>query len=285
MTNLQNICISIVTYNPDISEFDRNIRNISSMGLHVIVVDNNSDNKTVINKILREELGKTGYTLVSNTENVGIAKALNQAFTIGEERGFKWVLTLDDDSIIPYNMIDSYIKLYEDSCVRHNIGIVCPFIVDKYTHQISSGKIDDNRCITSGSMTSIQSWSQVGGFDDYLFIDEVDFDFTRRIRQVGYEIIADPNVKMIHSIGNQESIKIFGKNIIVYNHSAVRKYYQARNLVYIHRKYGEFNAIKDFMHIIGKALKVIFFESDKINKVLAIVRGYCDGLKHEEIKA
>lgn len=61
-------------------------------------------------------------------QNTGIAHALNQIMTEAKEDGYTWVVTFDQDSIIPKGMKTAY---ESNIGVDKDIAIVCPQVIDK----------------------------------------------------------------------------------------------------------------------------------------------------------
>ena len=67
----------------------------------VVLVDN-SDNREFYEKS-KTQINK--YTYINMNENVGIAKALNEGITYLYNKGYDWVLTMDQDSAFQNNII------------------------------------------------------------------------------------------------------------------------------------------------------------------------------------
>jgi rhamnosyltransferase len=63
--------------------------------MQIIIIDNNSKDQLFLNQFLNDNQ----IFLLKNTENLGIAKALNQGFEIAIIKGHKWVLMFDQDSL------------------------------------------------------------------------------------------------------------------------------------------------------------------------------------------
>ena len=70
----------------------------------------------------------------------------------------------------------------------------------------------------------------------YLFIDEVDHDFCYRLVNAGFKIGISKDVVISHKIGETKVKKLLGKKIFIRNHSAFRKYYISRNIIYLSKK-------------------------------------------------
>ena len=198
---------------------------------------------------------------ISEGENKGIAYALNRIMEYADRDRYEWVITMDQDSILPEGIVDAYEKEILNDI---NLGIVCPQVIDarrKYmVPKIEPVKEYVDFCITSASCTSIEIWKLVGGFDEWLFIDLVDNDFCKRIICSGYKIL------MLNSlILNQEfgeiipkspreqrfwiglSRLLHNKNIAKFSYkkfvNPMRVYYTNRNIIYLNRKLKKYGPV------------------------------------------
>jgi rhamnosyltransferase len=262
------IIAGIVTYNPAVEDVRRNVTGLVEQVTQVVIVDNASSN---IEQIRAMAYSIPKCVLLENKDNLGIACALNQIFQFAREAEAEWVLTLDDDSIIPEDMVERY-RAHLSMGVKQ-IGILCPLLEDKTSHTLQHSKKNTKECITSGSLTSVQAWDVVGGFDSWLFIDGVDFDFSRRLIDAGYSIDEVPEVVMLHEIGNTTIRRLFGRDIEVMSHAPIRKYYQERNYPYIDYKLGSHTYLKELLRFCKHVALLLFFENDKWCKLKAMVGG------------
>lgn len=275
MTELKEFCAGIVTYNPEVERLKENIKSIACQVPWVIICDNGSTNVDDIEKLMHSQ---SNIILIKEIRNMGIAYALNRIFEYALKlNDIKWVLTLDQDSICPDNLIEKYQHFcYED------VGIISPVFRDP---RVSYGSlvggenmVDVEYCITSGSLTNIQAWEKIKGFDEVMFIDYVDYDFCYRIRKIGYRILQINAVVLNHTIGNSQEINFFGKKIIITNHSNMRKYYMVRNYLYYRHK----NHIADLNQrkaMRNKIIKTLIFEKSRLESVNAFFHGWLDGYK------
>lgn len=263
----------IVTYNPDPDDLSKSVPTLVRQLDRVVIVDNGSDNLPSIRDVLKPY---PQVLLIENQRNEGIAKALNQIFSWGRSHGYPWILTLDDDSEIPPTMMRGY-EDYLDRCDR-NVGIVCPLLKNRRDGTIFHSKRSVDECITSGSLTRVAAWEAVGGFDEWLFIDGVDFDFSRRMVRAGYEIHECGSVIMPHQIGRSRSIDVLGRHPIIWNHSAFRQYYIQRNALYVDFKLGTYSPIRARLRFLKDLVFILIWEDDKWAKVRAMVRGWRAGM-------
>jgi rhamnosyltransferase len=237
----------------------------------VVIVDNTP------NRNLR--IKGTNIFYIPLLYNSGIAHALNVGCEKAKALGSNWVLTLDQDSIIPDGILLKF-KDFLNEC-HEKVGLLCPQLnmYDGEKKQYSASYEVINEALSSGSFISIEAYNKTGGFLEKLFIDEVDFEFCRHIRTLGYKVIQLNSVVMQHHLGNTIEFKMFGKHLFyVTNHNYVRHYYMQRNGLYVSDMYrgllpeipkGSFMSYKPFF-------KIILFEKDKIKKIRARYRGYCD---------
>jgi rhamnosyltransferase len=278
---MKNIAAGIVLYNPDIIRLKENINAIQPQVEFIVLVDNDSTN---IKKVEYEYSNSNKVFIIKNSNNMGIATALNQIVQFCEHKNHEWVLTLDQDSVVPYNLI----KSYERYTNLDRIGIITPKIIDRNYLE------DDNvlvnilepeyeyveKCITSASFINIPICRKIGYFDVKMFIDLVDFEYCIRLQKAKYKILRLNHISLIHQLGDLKVYNVLGKKIFVTNHSEIRNYYYARNSVYYLKKHKDYLSKKDvYLKLLTKMIKVSVFEKRKILKLKAIFFGMKDGVK------
>ena len=124
----KSIIAGVVTYNPRITLLQKNLSALRELVDRVIVVDNGSVNLTDIKKIIG---GIGSISLIENQRNLGIARALNEIMETAIEYEYSWVLTMDQDSVVPTNLVSEYVKYLDSS-----VGILCPIIFDRNKNQL-----------------------------------------------------------------------------------------------------------------------------------------------------
>ena len=275
------ICAGIVLYEPEKERLLQNVEAIKSQVDKVFLLDNGSKNIDEIKSLIAD--GEK-ISLILNDNNEGIARALNQLCVSSYEEGFDYIVTLDQDSVADENMVEEMRHYIAD-----DVGIIAPRVVDDYEKE----KIEDlplteeiERPVTSGCLTSLKIWKELGGFDEKLFIDCVDFDFDTRILKAQKRIIRVNRAILHHRLGKAKEVKFFvffGKLLGIeklknpfytYNHSVIRTYYYARNIKYYIFKHKDFLDLKTEKRTYFKwfILKV-FFEEQKLKKLWAIIKG------------
>lgn len=261
----------IVTYNPDINRLIENINAIAPQVTTVLIVDNGSNNYKEIDSLLNNHVN---VSIIYLHENKGIAYALNRILSYAESHNYEWFLTLDQDSVVPDNLIEEYSKA---TSIDKVALITCNIVDRNFEDKVPSVAYDYvSTCITSACLTNTRIARYVGGFDDTLFIDSVDHDLCIRIIRSGYKIYRMNNVNLLHELGHSHKISFWGFNYVVYNHSKFRYYYIFRNRIILGRKYGTMKS--SIKYILLRFFSILFFEKESYAKIKSAIRGTVDGL-------
>lgn len=295
---MNSIAAGIVLYNPsDFVRFKEAFTSVVNQFSRVYVFDNST-------KSIKLPEKSSNLIYITEHKNMGIAYALNKIMKLASKDGFKWVVTMDQDSIVPNNLISEYNKKINIK----KIGIICPQVIDKRRiYQVPKEKKNDeyiNECITSGSCTSIEAWKKAGGFDEWLFIDLVDNDFCKRVILSGYKILQVNKIILNQEFGNikPKSIRIknFWLKVAKLFHNInfaklgyrkkvypMRVYYTNRNIIYLNKKlkkyggigYENYNVSNYFGFWIVFNLPSILRSQNKRDVIRAIISGIKSGRK------
>lgn len=291
---MEKISAGIVTYNPEMQRLEENINAIIGQVDEVVLVDNGSTNITEIEQKWADNLN---ISIIKNKENMGIATALNQIIEYSLKKGYNWTLTLDEDSVVPEDMIEKYMDYID----RENTAMIVPIICDRVMSEIDIKEEINSEytlvetAITSGTLMNNLIWEEVGGFKEELFIDYVDFDYCMKVRLAKYDIVRVNSVKLLHELGNATEIKLFtfleklcrdgsewkrrfSELRYTTNHSSKRLYYVTRNQYYYINHYSPYFDAKR----LEKGMRItwivkLLFEKDRIKKFQAIRKGIKDG--------
>ncbi|MCI3028747.1 glycosyltransferase family 2 protein [Desemzia sp. C1] len=272
---MSNVSAVIVLFNPNIVRLKENINSIINQVKEIVLVDNGSKNIELVKK---EYENNERIFFINNKENLGVAAALNQGMDFFKKKNYSWVLTLDQDSVSPSNLISELGKYTEIL----DVGIICPNIIDRNNirnQEKTNGIEYTNQCITSGSLTNTHIWESVDKFDEKLFIDLVDFEYCNRLGKNAFKIIKVYNVDLLHEIGNITQHKFLFWEVNVMNHSAFRKFYMSRNLLYCARKSRNISYLfTAYIRIAKILLSVLLYESNKLDKIKEIFHGLYKGM-------
>lgn len=261
----------VILYNPT----DEDINNINTYidDIDILYVMDNSSKE---NKARLPKNKKINY--IFNNENLGIAKPLNEASEMAREKGYKWILTMDQDTKFKKNIIPKIKeKIINTDC--SNIGIITPWHKTKLKTIKPKEKIDyPLDVMTSGNFVNLDIHKKINGFKEWLFIDGVDIEYCLNLKKNNYQVMRLNELEIEHNLGNIFYKKFFNKDLLVTNHSAMRRYYQCRNYLYIRDMY--IDEEPKFCKILVKfktiILAIILYENDKFNKLKSFFKGYKD---------
>lgn len=275
----EKIFAGIVLYNPDLDRLKENVEHISRQVELIILVNNGSRNTKEIEFFLKE-IRNCHY--INLHENKGIAVALNVIASETKKRGANWVVTLDQDTVCYDNLVENYSKFLN----AKDIGQITCFYKDRNfnddgNRQSYDGLIDIDWCITSAALLNINAWCRVGGFDEKLFIDAVDYDICLSMRENGYHIYQAGFVGFLHEIGNGKVVKLCGLSIKTWNHSPFRRYYSARNAMIVARKHKHISTIHTFFGTLKHIIIIFIFEDDKWNRLKCGIKGLINGIREK----
>lgn len=280
MDVLDTVIAGIVTYNPDLERLIENIDAVRRQVRHILIVDNGSENYgDILNRL------PSGIIYIKNNENQGIAKALCQIMEYAKKQNFKWVLTLDQDSIIKEGLVKEYLKYANDSSLSDVAMFTC-LIKDRNFKDLKNESQNENvidvpYCITSASFTNVDKYFCTQGYDTNFFIDAVDFDICFSLREKGYRITRINYIGLYHEVGHGENRHFLWKNIIIYNQKPFRIFYLARNTMLMYKKHKKlFPWYVMMKKEIVLLTKIIFYEDDKLIKI----KKFLDGVKEARKK-
>lgn len=278
--NWQNICAIIVTYHPDTGFADRLRTNIGLLN-SIVIIDNGSLDTELAP--IRELATELGFEIVNSCENIGVAAALNQGTQLARQKGYAWVLTLDQDTLAQPNLINILSAVYKTYPTPVSIGVIGSnypptFSSDsKVKLEPPSGKFQRVKTvITAGSLISVEAFERIGGFRDNLFVDGVDEDFCLRLRRSGYHVLRTNDYGITQPIGSQTCHRFLWRTVGVSNHSPLRHYYMTRNRFALIAEHFAFDPGWCFSQLrvqMKMGLFVIVFEERKLMKLRAMVLG------------
>lgn len=278
MTRSEDVCAGIVLYNPDVSRLQLSISAISKQVDAVVLVDNGSDNNVEIKKVVEVF---PDISLISLQENMGIAYALNKICEYSANHHSKWAFTLDQDTICPPDIIQKLLM----SADGENDGIVCPAVyyegLDVDTRKRSKEEVEIVKaCMTSASLTNLNAWREVGGFNNSYFMDYVDNDFCMKLNLHNYIIKRVNSCIIYHQLGDTRTISILGKSYKGTSHSPLRCYYMMRNnILYLKEYKSDLPLCKEIVKVLYVAYNELFFSKNKWKTFAMVNKGIRDGLR------
>lgn len=263
----------VVLYHPDDSVYSNILTYVDELDV-LYVVDNtdlprtSDEEQRVISKI--SMLKNVKYKAFG--ENLGISCAINYAIKCCQF--YKYLLTMDQDS----SFEPGDVHRYKERLEKMNRSDIAVFAVREGgdRRSIEPDKFE-KRVITSGSIMDLDITRKIGGLDEKLFIDSVDFEYCYRAAKNGYKILRFGDIVLNHHLGEMRVIKKWGGQHILHVHDATRRYYITRNNIYLLKKYPRRNFSK--AKKIFKDLRLILlYDNDKGSKLRAWIYGIKDGI-------
>ena len=186
------------------------------------------------------------------------------------------MLSLDQDSVCQEDFVKEMSKYLT---IEKRLGIVAPVIKDRNIGIVGHNPVKKiqhvNTCITSGAFSNLKAWKRIGGYDERMFIDSVDFEYCYRMRKNKYGVIQVRDVQLLHEIGASEKRRFLFWNVVVNGHSAFRKFYIAQNNVYYPLKHHLWlHFIRGNFRNLGLMFVVLLYEDNKKDKLAAIIKGW-----------
>ncbi|MFT8897858.1 MAG: glycosyltransferase family 2 protein [Acetobacter sp.] len=239
----------IVTYNPDIPLLDAGLTALAGQIDGGIIIDNGSGNVEAVQALAAQR----DLSFVALHENIGLAAAQNAGIRHGMDAEARYILLLDQDTILADGTARNLVTLcqsLEERGIR--VGAVGNFFRDSHddclgsvwrSHGLrlrqtraSAGKsvvAEADFIIASGSLIPVATLRHTGLMDAGLFIDLVDVEWGLRAKWQGFRHFLHNRNIMTHTIGSGRQ-KMLWKNITI--HSPMRDYYVIRNSILVARR-------------------------------------------------
>ena len=261
-----------------------NILAVASQVDKVIVVDNGSPEAAL--EPFRS-LCIPHFTLLRNETNRGIAAALNQGMMRAAELGCEYALLLDQDSTATEGMVSTLLTEFHLWSTRTKVGLISTHNIARDSGQGHSALHDESGlpvvAMTSGSLVPLEVLKSIGMMEENLFIEFVDHAFCLRLREHGYSIIGSLTATLRHDVGFPRRHSFLGFfHCTCVHHSAQRRYYFARNLTVLARRYRTKESAwfqSEVLSFARSVLKIFLFEDLRLQKLVWTVRGILDALR------
>lgn len=199
---------------------------LRGQSIPVLVVDNGSDGPT--HQVLQDLARDAGVAVIRWAENRGVGAALNEGIREARRRHADWLLTMDQDSVIA----DGYLEAFADAVWQDATRACLAPAIESVTGADPDGPAPVAYAITSGTLVRLDLFDAVGDYDEGFFVDGIDFDFSLRVRGAGHRITRVPAARLGHQLGQAVALPRAFRRVYA-QHGAVRRYYIARNFLYL----------------------------------------------------
>lgn len=267
----------VIVYYPDFKKLLLNIGTYVNEIDQLFVVFNSPVSDENVNDLNSRY---SNLQLLFNNENTGIAAALNQTAQKALNLGYDWLLTMDQDSGF---LSDEFFNAFGRTR-NENIAVFSPNPELSGATKENTDATEEILCaLTSGSLLNLKIWKKIGGFEEKLFIDEVDNDYCLKAVSNGFKILRFNNIPLIHELGQNKAVSFLFRKYTIIIHQPLRNYYIFRNNLYIFSNYKkEFpDFVKSRRIVLFKVfLKILLFSPEKLKNCRYVIKAFHDYLNN-----
>jgi len=159
-----------------------------------------------------------GIEYVADVENGGLAKAYNYAITLACKGRYNWLLTLDQDTKLPYDFLEKLFRTASFVYPIKNIGAIVPSVTGndriispcfhrKYcprTLHLSDGfigiSLESTWAINSASAFRVSALRTIGGYDQRFPLWHSDIVAYHRLESAGFRVFVAGNIQVEHDL-------------------------------------------------------------------------------------
>ncbi len=267
-----------------------------------VIVDNSAN--ILVCKNLKKELPKyKNIIFISNPQNYGFAKAVNQGIEIAmKDNNCKYILLLNDDAYVDKDCIPKLIDALEKDEMALLAGPTIYYEKSPNTVWSAGGYFDNflsririplkNKNITIEELDKIpiqevdfltgcvllikrEAIEKVGFFDEAFFFYSEDLDYCFRVKKAGYKCLWVPSSIAWHDI---EMRARFSSPFAMYNLAKSGIMVRKKHFAGLLKLWNLLIFI--FLHTLNKFLSFILGQSN-FPAIKAWVKGIADGLKYK----
>lgn len=300
MNKKVSVAAIVVLFNCSRDNLDDVLETLARQVGHVVFVDNSPSVKANLNEQhLNSKAAEleVSFNYLRNSENLGIAEAQNIGVRYCRDLGFEYILFADQDTKFPQDLAEKLLEVFRQKQEDGTpIGAVGPlfknsnerkrrsyFSILKHSRIIKvfqeSGVCEVSFLISSGMLTSINTFYKVGEYRQDFFIDFVDIEWCLRAKSEGLMIFGCADVTLDHKLGDKAH-PFLGRSII--EHVPMRTYYKIRNSIlmskldFIRQSENKNWFLKSALF---HTLTSIFFFENRPMHLVAAFRAIKDGIR------
>lgn len=269
----KKILAIIVTYYPEKELLERNIQAFMEHVDKVLIWENTpSPDKLRYRYMTHEKVEYYGDGINS------ISRALNFAWKYANDKGYDYLLTMDQDSY--FENFAYYIQktVYCETAPK---GIWTPQMNGE---KMTAAYEEIDIPITSGMLASTKIVNTIGGWNESYTIASVDDEFFLQAHRCGIKKYKVMDASLLQRFGITQVVTVLGHKLELRNYSPQRLYDIYRNNIILIRKYPQIDYLrKNFFHYWLKAIVLVFlFEKQRFSKTRYILKGIISGLLNKD---
>lgn len=269
----------VPTYQPPQDTIDL-VAQLSQQVDMVVVSDDGSS--CTSDQILAAISQVSRVTVIRHATNEGIARGLNDGLCMAHEAGARWLLTVDQDSIVPKNYVADLVNAAE---VRVSSGeplgaIAARTIADAagiltYPESGTPGRLTTEELIQTGTLWSVNALYDIGGFDESLGIDAVDAAACLAMRTYGLALGVSDHLTIHHRIGSGRMVKLGNRTFMVTDHSPERRRSMLRNRLHLFPaefRQSPIHAMRTLRRVAVNQSAGLILESNRLPKLIGSLK-------------
>lgn len=271
------VCCIFVLFHPQRS-VEKKVKALASGGYLVVVVSNGADGD-----LLNSLRNKAGIELIKNSENLGLAHALNQGIASAfDDPEVQFVVLFDQDSSPPVKLplvLANELDIDSDACIGPRLIDVKAQGAGYRTHNSKAGAKAVVSIPTSGTVISRRAFATVGPMLEKLFIDGIDHEWCLRAAHKGFKVRISDQVTMLHDMGD-DGIVWFGDYKPLYK-NPIRHFYIIRNSMYLglHGCLPLRWRLLELLKTLRRIPVYLWVSNDRMRSVKLIVQALIDGYR------
>jgi rhamnosyltransferase len=289
MTNLRYpLAAAIVVYDPDVSVLTKVVNAAAAQADGVIIIANDGAPWSCP---LPQNV-----TIYKQDKNLGLGGAYNLGVEWARARDATHILLLDQDSVPALSMVSALLEahsktgrvaatgpLWRDSRSGEDGFFARPVRRGARKYKPAAGEVVEvDFLISSGSLISLGALAEIGSFDETLFIEHVDTDWTLRARAKGFRLLGVADARLDHAFGEATlTAPLFGLYPRVFLYPPERNYYLLRNSIILWRRAHVpwLWIFRDFRRTTALMLFYALCVPPRLARMRSMFRAVCDGLR------
>lgn len=222
---MQRVAAVVPGFQPAMDDITALVQSLLDAGLPVLVVDDGSADATYLDQC--EALGARS---LGHASNEGIARSLNDGLAFAREVDADWLLTVDQDSVLPESYVASLLPFTDP-----RVGVVGAQTIGdatgdlRYPTREVAGHLVTHEVFQTGSLWNVEALTALGGFDESLGIDAVDAEACLKLREAGLAVVLARGVRLEHRYGAGFPVEFLGRSVVATGHSPARRETMVRN--------------------------------------------------------
>lgn len=197
-----------------------------------------------------------GVHVIDTGGNIGLAAAQNLGVKWAAVNAFTFLWFIDQDSLPGIGLVATlrreYLRLESigaspaavgPGLIDNRDGVTTPFVrfhywgVERLFPEDHKAPIECDFLISSGLFTTLSRFLSIGYWEEGLFIDNVDLEWSFRARSLGFHCYGVGAARLEHSLGDRViRLNILGRSLTIHFHVPFRQYYITRNRIFLYKR-------------------------------------------------